>query len=109
MPTEKRMFVLDTDAPVVNITGIIYQEHEWNRKTVLRPVAYGSKVLSDTEKKSGAPKAEIFAVITFLEKYRAYLRSAPFNFRVDNRALTWLIRWTKAILVAGLCVWRAVI
>ena len=90
MPTEKRMFVLDTDAPVVNITGIIYQEHEWNGKTVLRPVAYGSKVLSDTEKKSGAPKAEMFAVITFLEKYRAYLRSAPFNLRVDNRALTWL-------------------
>ena len=71
MPTEKRMFVLDTDAPLVNISGIIHQEQEWNGKTVLRPIAYGSKVLSDTEKKSGAPKAEMFAVITFLEKYRA--------------------------------------
>ena len=40
--------------------------------------------------KYGAPKAEKFAVVTFVEKYRAYLGSAPFNLRVDNRALSWL-------------------
>ena len=40
--------------------------------------------------KYGAPKAELFAVITFVEKYRAYLGSAPFKLRVDNRALAWL-------------------
>ena len=43
-----------------------------------------------TEIKYGAPKAEFFAVITFVEKYRAYLGSAPFKLRVDNRALAWL-------------------
>ena len=59
-------------------------------KTVLRPKAYGSKVLSDTEMKYGAPKAEMFAVVTFVEKYRAYLGSEPFKLRVDNRALSWL-------------------
>ena len=40
--------------------------------------------------KYGASKAEMFAVITFVEKYRAYLGSAPFKLRVDNRALAWL-------------------
>ena len=40
--------------------------------------------------KYGAPKAEMFAVITFVEKYRAYLGSAPFKLRIDNRALAWL-------------------
>ena len=90
MPTEKRMYVLDTDASVVAISGILHQEQEWNGKTVLRPIAYGSKVLSDTEMKYGAPKAEIFAVVTFVEKYRAYLGSEPFKLRVDNRALSWL-------------------
>ena len=40
--------------------------------------------------KYGAPKEEMFAVITFVEKYRAYLGSAPFKLRVDNRALAWL-------------------
>ena len=90
MPTEKVMFVLDTDASVVAISDILHQEQEWNGRTVLRPIAYGSKVLSDTEMKYGAPKAEMFAVITFVEKYRAYLGSAPFKLRVDNRALAWL-------------------
>ena len=40
--------------------------------------------------KYGAPKSEMFAVITFVEEYRAYLGSAPFKLRVDNRALAWL-------------------
>ena len=30
MPTEKRMFVLETDASVVAISGILHQEQEWN-------------------------------------------------------------------------------
>ena len=83
LPTEKGMYVLDT---VVAILGILHQEQEWNERTVLRPIAYGSKVLSDTEMKYGAPKAELFAVVTFVEKYRAYLGSAPSKLRVDNRA-----------------------
>ena len=88
MPTEKGMFVLNTDVSVVAISSILHQEQEWNGRTVLRPLAYGSKVLSDTEKKYGAPKAEMFAVITLVEKYRAYLGSAPIKLREDNRA--WL-------------------
>ena len=90
MPTEKGMYFLDTDASVVAISGILHQEQEWNGRTVLCPIAFGSKVLSDTEMKYGAPKAEMFAVVTFVEKYRAYLGSAPFKLRVDNRALSWL-------------------
>ena len=68
MPTEKGIYVLDTDASVVAIFGIIHQEQEWNRKTVLRPIAYGTKVLSDTEMKYGAPMAEMVAVATIVEK-----------------------------------------
>ena len=52
MPTEKSMYVLDTDASVVAISGILHQEQEWNGRTVPRPIAYGSKVLSDTEMKN---------------------------------------------------------
>ena len=71
-------------------SGILHQDQEWNGRTVHRPIAYGIKVLSDTETKYGAPKADTFAVITFVEKYRALLGSAPFKLRVDNRALAWL-------------------
>ena len=90
MPTEKGMYVLDTDASVVAISGNLHQELEWKRRTVLRSIAYGSKVLSDTEMKYGATKAEKFAVVTFVEKYRAYLGCAPFKLRLGNRALSWL-------------------
>ena len=41
-------------------------------------------------KKYWAPKAEMFAVVIFVEKYRAYLDSEPFELRVDNRAFSWL-------------------
>ena len=63
MPTDNGMFVLDTDVSMVAISGIIHREQEWNGRTVLRPIAFGSKILSDTEIKCGAPKAEMFAVI----------------------------------------------
>ena len=58
------MYVLDTDASVVAVSGILHQEQEWNGKTVLTPKAYGSKFLSDTEMKYGAHKTEMFAVVT---------------------------------------------
>ena len=59
MPTENGMYVLDTDSQVVAISGILHQEQEWNGKTASRLIAYGSKILSDTEMKNGAPKAEV--------------------------------------------------
>ena len=90
MPTVKRIYVLHTDASVLAISGILHQKQEWNGKTVLRPIAYGCKVLNDTEMKYGAPKAKMFAVVTFVEKYRAYLSSDSFKLRVHNRALSWL-------------------
>ena len=35
--------------------------------------------------KHGAAKVEMFAVVLFVEKNRAYLGSAPFKLRVDNK------------------------
>ena len=101
MPTEKGMYVIDTDASVEAISGILHQEQEWNGRTVLPPIAYGSKVLSDTEMKYGAPKAELFAAVTFVEKYGAYLGSAPFKLRVDKRALSWLKSYSIGMSYIG--------
>ena len=77
MPTEKGMYVIDSDASGVAIAGIVLQEQEWNGRTVLRPIAYGSRALSNTEMKYVAQKPEMFAVVTFVEKYHASLGSAP--------------------------------
>ena len=88
MPTEKGMYILDTDASVVAVSGILRNEQEWNGQTVPRPIAYGSKAMSDTEKKYGAPKAEMIERFMFVENYRAFLGSGPFKLRVNNRALS---------------------
>ena len=63
MPTKKGTFLKDMDASVVAISCKLHQEQELNGSIVLRPIAYGSKVLRDTEMKYGAPKADMFAVI----------------------------------------------
>ena len=36
MPSEKGMYVLDADASVVAISGILHQEQEWNGRTAVR-------------------------------------------------------------------------
>ena len=90
-PREKGMCVLYTGASPLAVSWILHQEQELNGITVLRPIAYDSKVLSDTEMNHSSPKAELFAVVTFLEKYRAYLvGSASFKLRENIWALSWL-------------------
>ena len=90
MSNKKWMFLLDTDESVVAISDIFHLQRGCKGRTVLRPIAYGSKVLSDTELKYCATKAEMLAVIIFVEKKRAYLVKTPFKLRVDNRVLAWL-------------------
>ena len=67
MPTEKGM------------SGILHQEQERNVRTVLRPIAYGSKVLSDTEMKYGASKVEVFPVITCCGEIQGLLGECSFQ------------------------------
>ena len=63
------MYVLDADISAVAISEKLHQEQEWNGRTVIRPFAYDSKVLSDTEMKNRAPKAEMFTVVPFVERF----------------------------------------
>ena len=81
--------VMKKNTSVIMVKTRSVKEHKAKEKSV-RQIAYGSKVLSDTEMKYGAPKAEMFAVVTFVEKNRAYLGSEPFKLGFDNRALSWL-------------------
>ena len=89
-PNEQGRFVLDTDASTVAIAGILHQEQEYNGKTILRPIVYGSKSLTKTQLNYGAPKLEMYAVFYFVEKFHSYLAGREFTLRVDNQALSWL-------------------
>ena len=89
-PNEEGRFLLDTDASAVAIAGILHQEQQYNGKTILRPIVYGSKSLTKTQMKYGASKLEMYAVFYFIEKFHSYLAGREFTLRVDNQALSWL-------------------
>ena len=91
-PNETGTFVLDTDASAVAIAGILHQEQEWEGKTVLRPIHYGSKTLTRTQIKYGAPKLEMLA---------AYFFQRKFILRVDNQALSWLKTYSIDMAMIG--------
>ena len=84
LPNDEGTFVLDTDASAVAISGILHQEQEWNGRSILRPISYGSRVLKCAEQRYGAPKAEMLAAVSFVEKYRCFLAGRKFILRVDN-------------------------
>ncbi len=90
MPVEKGDYVLDTDASDVAIAGILHQWQDVDGKPKLKVLAYGSKVLSTTQRHYGAAKLEMLGVLTFIEKFRNFLSGKKFTLRCDNKALSWL-------------------
>ena len=89
-PNDEGRFVLDTDASAVAIAGILHQEQEYQEKTILRPIVFGSKSLTRTQLKYVAPSLVMYAVFYFIEKSYSYLAGGEFTLRVDNEALLWL-------------------
>ena len=100
-PNETGRFVLDTDASAVAIAGILHQEQEFEGRTILRPIHYGSKTLSRTQMNYGAPKLEMFAAFYFIEKFHSYLAARKFILRVDNQALSWLKTYSMDMAMIG--------
>ena len=82
--------MLDTDASAVDISGILHQWQGPPGERRLRPIVYGSKKLTTTQAKYGAPKLEMFAAYYFIVKNHSYLCPRKFTLRVNNQALSWL-------------------
>ena len=82
--------MLDTDASAVAISGILHQWQSPPGERRLRPIVYGSKKLTTTQAKYGAPKLEMFAAYYSIVKNHSYLCPRKFTLRVDNQALSWL-------------------
>ncbi len=90
LPRQEGTINLDTDASDVAISGVLHQEQEVDGKLKIRPISYGSEMLSSTDKKYGAARAEMLAAVKFAEKFRSHLEGQEFVLRVDNMALKWL-------------------
>ena len=80
--------MLDTDARA-GYDGCIESSDLWHTPSRTE-VERKDSVETDRDQnlKYGAPIAQRFAVVTFVEKCRTYLGSKPFKLRVNNRALS---------------------
>ena len=100
-PDTEGEFVLDTDASGVAISGILHQWQGPPESRKLRPIVFGSKKLTATQAKYGAPKLEMYAAYYFILKNHSYLCPRKFTLRVDNQALSWLKTYSMDQAIIG--------
>ena len=86
-PDFSRQFILDTDASDTGIGAVLSQLDDDGRERV---IAYGSRLLTKTERRYCVTRRELLAVVTFTKQYRSYLTGRQFLLRTDHGSLTWL-------------------
>lgn len=88
---EDDTFILDTDASNCHIGGVLSQIQDGKEKVI----AYGSKVLSKSEKNYCVTRRELLAVVHFCVHYKHYLIGRKFKLRTDHGALIWLFQFKE--------------
>jgi hypothetical protein len=88
MPRTEGQFILDTDASDKGL-GVVLSQEQDGREVVL---AYGSRLLTRTERDYCVTKKELLAAVYGLKTYRQYLLGRSFILRTDHSALKWLRR-----------------
>ena len=90
-PDITKKFYLFTDASDIGIGAALMQRDENGR---YYPVAFGSKLLTETERNWHISEKELYSAIYFIEKFRKYLMIQPFVLFVDHRNLEFLFQQT---------------
>jgi len=78
--------IVDTDVSGVAIGGCVSQVIEGTE----RPIAFFSRVLSDSQTKYCPTKRELLAAVLTLQHFRHYLLHVPVKLRTDHHSLLWL-------------------
>ena len=88
---EGDVFILDTDASNCHIGAVLSQKQAQGDKVI----AYGSKVLSKSERNYCVTRRELLAVVHFITHYRHYLTGRHFILRTDHGALRWMFNFKE--------------
>ena len=86
-PDHSRGFILDTYASNTGIGCVLSQAQNDGSEHV---IAYGSRVLSKSERNYCVTKWELLAVVYFPQQLLPYLLGKHFTLRSDHGSLTWL-------------------
>lgn len=93
-PDFTKPFILFTDASNVGIGGVISQAEEGNEDFV-RPVYFGSKALTDSEKRTSTYEKEFLAIVYFIHFFKMYLIGNKFTVYTDQKSLQYLIKFNE--------------
>ena len=85
-PTEAGRFVLDTDASLFAVGGVLNQIQ--NEEEVV--IAYVSRSLHISQRRYCTTRCEMLAVVVMCTHFRSYLRGSQFTLRTDHSSLRWL-------------------
>ena len=85
-PTEKDRFVLDMDASLFAIGGVLSQIQ--NEEEVV--IAYASRSLRISQRRYCTTPREMLAAVVMCTHFRSYLRGSQFTLRTDHSSLRWL-------------------
>jgi transposase InsO family protein len=93
LPKDEGTYVLDCDACDVGIGAVLSQRIDGEE----RVIAFGSRLLSATERNYCVTRKELLAIVHFTKAYRQYLLGRAFVLRTDHAALQWLQRTPEPI------------
>ena len=86
-PDFSKEFVLDTDASNFALGAVLSQVQNDGSERV---IAYGSRLMTKTERRYCATRRELLSVVTFVKKFHPYLLGRHFKLRTDHGSLVWL-------------------
>lgn len=80
--------ILETDSSQEDVGAAVYQPRMTaNGKSVLHPVAYFSKRLTQTQQRYGAQERELLAIVLALQHWRYWLEGGDVTVRTDHESL----------------------
>ena len=85
--------ILTTDASNTGLGITLWQKQDDGNT---KPIAFGSRYLSDTEKKYSIGELEILAVVWGLEKFRFHLYGKKVHLYTDHQAIEPLIKRNRS-------------
>ena len=92
-PCPDRPCILDTDSSDVAYGPVLSQLVAGQE----RPIAFFSRVMSQTQQNYCLTRRELLAVIASLQHFRHYLLNVPVILRTDHHSLKWLRTFKKPV------------